>query len=82
MTPGNRSSIVGAIDCHAHVFVMRTILTRTIRFTTAAEPEGYGRDILATLDAHGLTHGLVIGAQPYGSDNRCMLDAIAESADA
>ena len=26
-----------------------------------------------------LTHGLVIGAQPYGSDNRCMLDAIAES---
>ena len=33
----------------------------------------------AVLDAHGLTHGLLVGAGPYGPDNRCMLNALAES---
>jgi len=33
-----------------------------------------------SLDAHGLTHGLLVAAQPYGRDNRCMLDSIAASA--
>ena len=34
---------------------------------------------LAVLDAHGLTHGLLVGAGPYGADNRCMLAGIAAS---
>jgi Amidohydrolase len=33
----------------------------------------------AVLDAHGMTHGLLVGAGPYSPDNRCMLDAIAGS---
>ena len=34
---------------------------------------------LAVLDAHGMTHGLLVGAGPYGPDNRCLLDGIAGS---
>ena len=30
-------------------------------------------------DAHGITHGLAVGAAPYGDDTRCLLDGIARS---
>jgi predicted TIM-barrel fold metal-dependent hydrolase len=40
---------------------------------------GTGRDFQAVLDAHGLDNALLVGAGPYGTDNRCMLEAIAES---
>ncbi len=80
MTPGNRSSIVGAIDCHAHVFCNANYpYADNPVYEPLPNRKGTVGTFLATLDAHGLTHGLVIGAQPYGSDNRCMLDAIAES---
>ena len=70
----------GAADCHAHVFC-------DAGYAFAAEPEytpdpsqrGTAASFLAVLDAHGLTHGLLVAAQPYGRDNRCMLDAIAAS---
>lgn len=73
-------SIVHAADCHAHVF-------GNAGYAFAADPvyipepsqRGTAAGFLAVLDAHGLTHGLLVGAQPYGNDNRCMLDGIAAS---
>lgn len=69
-----------AVDSHAHVFG-----GAEYRFVGDAvyvpEPSqrGTARNFLAVLDAHGLTHGLAVAAQPYGYDNRAMLDAIAAS---
>lgn len=73
-------STLRAADCHAHVFGEAT-------YAFAANPaylpdpiqRGTAKDFLAVLDAHGLTHGLLVAAQPYGRDNRCMLDGIAAS---
>ncbi len=73
-------SIVRAADCHAHVFCDAS-------YAFAAEPvyipepsqRGTAAGFLAVLDAHGLTHGLLVAAQPYGRDNRCMLDSIRAS---
>ena len=80
MTPQNRSSNVGAIDCHAHVFCSADY-PYAVNPVYQPQPDRKGTvgNFLATMDAHGLTHGLLIGAQPYGSDNRCLLDSIAES---
>lgn len=73
-------SIVRAVDCHAHVFCDAS-------YAFAAEPvyvpgpsqRRAAANFLAVLDAHGLSHGLLVAAQPYGNDNRCMLDGIAAS---
>ncbi len=72
--------IVRAADCHAHVFCDAS-------YAFASEPvyipepsqRGTAANFLAVLDAHGLTHGLLVAAQPYGHDNRCMLDSISAS---
>ena len=69
-----------AADCHAHVFCGAA-------YPFASEPvyvpepsqRGTVASFLAVLDAHAMTHGLLVAAQPYGRDNRCMLDAIAAS---
>jgi len=76
-------SMVPAADCHAHVFCRAA-------YPFASEPvyvpdpsqRGTVSSFLAVLDAHGLTHGLLVAAQPYGRDNRCMLDAIAAAIEA
>ena len=72
--------IVRAADCHAHVFCDAS-------YAFAAEPvyipepsqRGTATSFLAVLDANGLTHGVLVAAQPYGTDNRCMLDGITAS---
>lgn len=69
-----------AADCHAHVFCGS-------RYPHAAEalyaPEvsqaGTATKFLDVLDAHGFTHGLLVGAGVYGNDNRCLVSACAES---
>jgi predicted TIM-barrel fold metal-dependent hydrolase len=67
-----------AADCHAHVFcdAAYPFAAQTV-YVPDASQRGRVASFLAVLDAHGLTHGLLVGAQPYGRDNRCMLDAIA-----
>lgn len=71
-----------AIDTHAHVLDPE-------RFPYAPEAKylPHGQEIgtleryLAVLDAHGISHGLLV--QPtsgYAYDNRCMLDAVQRSA--
>ena len=67
------------VDSHAHVFCVNNKYAfaadreYTPHPTQLGTPERFG----AVLDAHGLTHGLLVSAGPYGPDNRCMLDAIA-----
>ncbi len=71
---------VRAADCHAHVFCGDSYPYAP---DTLYEPHpsqaGTAAKFRAVLDAHGITHGLLVGAGPYGPDNRCMLKAIADS---
>lgn len=73
--------MIRGADCHAHVFDPQ-------RYPYSAEP-GYhteppgpltAEDFMAAFESQGLSHGLAVGPVPYGSDNRCLLDAIARSA--
>lgn len=67
-------------DCHAHVFCGERFpfAEKTIYRPHPAQA-GNAHQFLSLLDAHGFTHGLIVGANPYGLDSRCMLDAIAEA---
>jgi predicted TIM-barrel fold metal-dependent hydrolase len=67
-----------AADCHAHVFC-RSRLPYAPDATYQPHPSQAGTvaRFLAVLDAHGLTHGLLVGPEPYGTDNRCLLDSLA-----
>ncbi len=64
-------------DCHAHVFCGdRFPFAEKTIYKPEACQAGNAQQFLSVLDAHGFTHGLIVGANPYGLDNRCMLDAI------
>ena len=70
----------GGADCHLHVFCgNRFPLSGDKLYQPHPSQMGTGKDFLAVLDAHGLTHALLVSAGPYGADNRCMLEAIAAS---
>jgi predicted TIM-barrel fold metal-dependent hydrolase len=70
-----------AADCHAHVFCGGDYpFTPETLYKPHPSQAGTPAKFRAVLDAHGMTHGLLVGAGPYGADNRCMLDAIADSA--
>jgi predicted TIM-barrel fold metal-dependent hydrolase len=69
-----------ASDCHAHVFCGGNFpYAADTQYEPHPSQAGTAAQFRAVLDAHGMTHGLLVGAGPYGSDNRCMLDAIAAS---
>ena len=69
-----------AVDSHAHVFCgERYPYSPDTHYKPDPSQAGTAAKFLAVLDAHGFTHGLLVGAGPYGADNRCMLDAIADS---
>ena len=73
-------STVRAVDCHAHVFCDATYaFAPDTVYAPDPSQRGTAASFLAVLDAHGLTHGLLVAAQPYGRDNRCMLDGITGS---
>lgn len=69
-----------AADCHAHVFCGSEYLfaPETV-YKPHPSQAGTAAKFGAVLDAHGMTHGLLVGAGPYGPDNRCMLAGIAAS---
>ena len=78
--PGRLTMVERGVDCHAHVFCgERFPFAEKTLYRPHPSQAGNASDFLAVLDAHGFTHGLVVGANPYGTDNRCMLDAIAQS---
>jgi predicted TIM-barrel fold metal-dependent hydrolase len=71
-----------AADCHAHVFCPgRYTFAADATYTPHPVQQGTAAGFAAVLDAHAITHGLLVAAEPYMTDNRCMLDAIAEHPD-
>ncbi len=72
MTPGH------AIDCHAHII-------DPVRFPFADGPgykprldeAGTAAAFIVVLDAHKVSHGLLVQPSGYGYDNRAILDAMA-----
>lgn len=68
-----------ACDCHAHVFgpVARYPLAAGSRYTP---PEAPLAAYLAMLDALGVARGVLVQPSVYGTDNRAMLDALADAA--
>jgi len=72
---------MNAIDCHAHVFDPTGFpFAENSAYIPVAHEIGTAEDFLAVLDTHGLSHGLLVNpTSGYGTDNRCMLDAIAHS---
>jgi predicted TIM-barrel fold metal-dependent hydrolase len=68
-----------AVDSHAHVFGSAYPYDPDRLYEPAPTQAGTAAQFMAVLDAHGFSHGLLVQAQPYGRDNRCMLDAITAS---
>ncbi len=70
-----------AIDSHAHVFdPVRFPLRDTGGHMPVPNECGTPAQFLTVLDAHRITHGLLVNPQAgYATDNGCMLDAIARS---
>jgi predicted TIM-barrel fold metal-dependent hydrolase len=70
-----------AIDSHAHVFDHERFPLRDTGGHMPAPNEcGTSAQFVTVLDAHQVTHGLLVNPQAgYATDNRCMLDAIARS---
>ncbi|MGZ5829190.1 MAG: amidohydrolase family protein [Xanthobacteraceae bacterium] len=69
-----------AVDCHAHVFDLKRFPVQDSRgFDIQANELGTAKDYISVLDAHGMSHALLVNPLGgYGIDNRCMLAAIAE----
>ena len=69
-----------AADCHFHIFGPgRFPYQASAEYTPHPSQAGTVEQLLAVFDAHGITHGLAVGAGPYGDDNSCLLDGIARS---
>ncbi len=71
-----------AVDSHAHVYNPARFAFNDKSATYVPHPKEIGtpQQFLAVLDAHRMSHGLLINPMGgYGSDNRCLLDAIASS---
>jgi predicted TIM-barrel fold metal-dependent hydrolase len=68
-----------AVDSHAHIFDKRFPFTSNAHYIPAENQRGTATEFLDVLHAHGLSHGLLVGALPYGYDNSAMLDAIKQS---
>lgn len=65
------------IDAHAHVFTRDLSLTSGRRYTP--DYDATLQDYLAHLDAHGLSHGVLVQPSFLGTDNRYLLDALAQA---
>jgi predicted TIM-barrel fold metal-dependent hydrolase len=67
------------IDCHVHVFdPVRFPYAADTGYRPAGGETGTVLDLDRVLDAHGVQHALLVGPNSgYGTDNRCLLDALA-----
>jgi predicted TIM-barrel fold metal-dependent hydrolase len=68
-----------AVDSHAHVFCPGRPFAPDIPYEPHATQQGTAAQFRSVLDAHGLSHGLLVAAQPYLYDNSCMIEAIGQS---
>ncbi|MBV9785448.1 MAG: amidohydrolase family protein [Acidisphaera sp.] len=69
----------GGFDSHAHVFGAACPFAPDALYIPHPTQRGTAAEFRAVLESHGLTHALIVGAQPYMHDNRCLLDALAAS---
>ena len=75
-TSSAESNTVRAVDCHAHVFLRDLPMPDRRR-----APAGYDAPVeqyLQQLDAHAISHGVLIQPSFLGSDNSYMLAALAQ----
>src|SRR5262245_26077468 len=81
MIPAGVTGLARAVDSHAHVYdVERYPFHPSSAFTLLPNEPGNAAAYRAVLDAHGITHALLV--QPlggYGVDNRYLLETIAAS---
>lgn len=70
------------IDCHNHVFdPLRFPYAADVSYHPSGQELGTAAQLTEMLDAYGVRHALVVGPNSgYGTDNRCLLDALAHSA--
>ncbi len=67
-------------DCHAHIIAPHAFAyTSGPGYKPRPDETGECGQFLATLDAHAMSHALLVQPSCYGYDNACMLDAIAQS---
>jgi predicted TIM-barrel fold metal-dependent hydrolase len=71
--------IAPAVDSHAHIFDKRFPFAPDAHYLPAENQQGSPTEFRDVLHVHGFSHGLLVGAMPYGYDNRCLLNAIKES---
>ena len=70
----------GGIDCHAHVIdPQRFAYVDGAGYRPQPHETGTREAFTATLDAHDVTHALLVQPSCYDIDNAAMLDAIARS---
>jgi len=76
-----QTGLSNAADCHVHVFdTARFPYARRAAYKPPPQEAATARQLLGVLDAHGLTHALLVNpTSGYGYDNGCMLAAIARS---
>jgi predicted TIM-barrel fold metal-dependent hydrolase len=65
---------IGAIDTHAHVFKHNLPLAAVRRY--APEYDVTVEEYLARLDAHGISHGVLVQPSFLGSDNSYLIHAL------
>ncbi len=65
------------IDTHAHVFARGLPMADVRRYTPAYDVTV--EEYLARLDAHGMSHGVLVQPSFLGSDNSYLLQAIARA---
>jgi predicted TIM-barrel fold metal-dependent hydrolase len=71
------SIAITGVDCHAHIFDPDLPLAFEPGFVPQPNEMGTVGNYLAVLDAHGLSHGVLVSSMCYGTDNTALLDAIA-----
>jgi predicted TIM-barrel fold metal-dependent hydrolase len=69
------------IDCHVHVFdPARFPYASDTHYRPLPGETGDAAYLGQVLEAHGVHHALIVGPNSgYGLDNRCLLDAVAQS---
>lgn len=69
------------IDCHCHVLdPARFPYAPDVAYRPAGQEQGGIDQYLQVMDAYGIRHALLVGPNSgFGTDNRCLLDAIARA---
>lgn len=68
---------VTGVDCHAHLFGHDYPMVPECDYRPDESQIGTVDRFLAVLDAHGLSHSVVVTPEPYGTANDCIVNGIA-----